>query len=230
MTGWTEYTLALVAFTASHFVPRIGDLRGRLIGRVGRRAYFSVYGLLSLALLVWVIVAAGRAPFVEVWPQAPWTRCAPNLLMPLATVLIVNGIGIAQPFTLGGKRQAVFDPADPGFAAISRHPLFLALALWSLAHLVPNGDLAHVILFGLFAALALAAIPIFDARAQAHFGPDTAPAFFRATGLFSLAPLANRSWRKRNGGRLVKRTAIGIILWAALLLGHTAVIGVSPLP
>ena len=76
MTGWTEYTLALVAFTASHFVPRIGDLRGRLIGRVGRRAYFSVYGLLSLALLVWVIVAAGRAPFVEVWPQAPWTRCS----------------------------------------------------------------------------------------------------------------------------------------------------------
>lgn len=230
MTGWTEYTLALVAFTASHFVPRIGDLRGRLIGLVGRRAYFSVYGLLSLALLVWVIVAAGRAPFVEVWPQAPWTRWAPNLLMPLAAVLIVNGIGIAQPFTLGGKRQAVFDPADPGFAAISRHPLFLALALWSLAHLVPNGDLAHVILFGLFAALALAAIPIFDARAQADLGRDTAPAFFRATGLFSLAPLANRSWRKRNGGRFMQRTAIGILLWAALLLSHAAVIGVSPLP
>ncbi len=44
---------------------RIGDLRGRLIVLMGRRAYFSFYGVLSLALLVWVLLAAGRAPFVE---------------------------------------------------------------------------------------------------------------------------------------------------------------------
>lgn len=230
MIGWTEYTLALVAFTASHFVPRIGDLRGRLIERVGRRVYFSVYGLISIALLIWVISAAGRAPFVELWPQSLWMRWLPNLAMPLAVVLIVNGIGIAQPFTLGGKRQATFDPADPGFAAISRHPLFLALALWSLSHLVVNGDLAHAILFGLFGALALVAIPIFDAQARHTLGPDTEQDYFRVTHLFSLTALGDRAWRGKNGGCLVKRTAIGLALWAVLLMSHTAVIGVSPLP
>ncbi|WP_370270237.1 NnrU family protein, partial [Nioella sp.] len=89
MTGWTEYTLALAIFIASHFLPRIGGLRDGLIAAVGRRVYFSAYGLLSLALLVWVIVAAGRAPYVELWPQVPWTRWVPTIASPIATVLVV---------------------------------------------------------------------------------------------------------------------------------------------
>lgn len=159
MTGWSEYALALALFVGSHFLPRVGGLRDRLIAAVGRRVYFSVYGLLSLALLVWVISAAGRAPYVELWPQMPWTRWVPNLAMPVAMVLAAIGAGLGQPYTLGGRRNAVFDPSDPGLAALSRHPLFLALALWAIAHLFPNGDLAHVILFGAFGLLALAAIP-----------------------------------------------------------------------
>tara|TARA_R100000322_G_scaffold166719_5_gene133606 strand:+ start:28483 stop:29172 length:690 start_codon:yes stop_codon:yes gene_type:complete len=228
--GWAEYALALAAFVGSHFVPRIGGLRERLIARVGRRTYFSVYGLVSVAVLIWVIVAAGRAPFVELWPQLPWMRWVPNVAMPLAAVLVAAGFGIAQPHTLGGKRGAVFDPERPGVAALSRHPLFLALALWASAHLVANGDLAHVILFAIFAALALGAIPVFDARARRALGPDAACAFFEASAVLSLAPLTQPAWRRENGGRLIKRAAIGLAVWAVLLGSHGAVIGVSPLP
>ncbi|MEC7761882.1 MAG: NnrU family protein [Pseudomonadota bacterium] len=229
MTGWTEYTLALALFVASHFLPRLGDLRGRLIARIGRRAYFAGYGLLSLALLVWVIAAAGRAPFVELWPQTGWTRWVPNLAMPVALILAAAGPGLRQPFTLGGKRGVPLDPADPGLAALSRHPLFVALALWALAHMVPNGDLAHVILFGLFAALALAAIPIFDARARQSLGPD-APAFFATTAILSLRPLARPTWCRANARSLAIRTAIAIALWLTLYALHGPVIGVPPTP
>lgn len=222
MTGWTEYTLALALFAASHFVPRLWGLRDRLIGAVGRRVYFSVYGLVSLALLVWVIAAAGRAPYVELWPQWPWTRWVPNVAMPVALVLVACGIGMAQPYTLGGRKS--FDPAQPGFAAMSRHPLFLALALWAGAHLVPNGDLAHVILFGSFTAMALAAIPAFDAKAR------RASDLLSHTALFSLRPLANPHWRRANLSRLLIRTAIGLILWMGTLHLHALVIGVSPFP
>ncbi|NVO29340.1 NnrU family protein [Donghicola sp. C2-DW-16] len=222
MTGWTEYTLALTLFAASHFVPRLWGLRDRLIGAAGRRVYFSIYGLISLALLVWVIAAAGRAPYVELWPQWPWTRWVPNLAMPVALVLATCGIGMAQPYTLGGRKS--FDPAQPGFAAISRHPLFLALALWAGAHLVPNGDLAHVILFGSFTAMALAAIPAFDAKAR------RASDLLSHTALFSLRPLANPHWRRANLRRLLIRTAIGLILWMGTLHLHALVIGVSPFP
>jgi uncharacterized membrane protein len=222
MTGWAEYTLALALFAASHFVPRLWGLRDRLIGAVGRRVDFSVYGLISLALLVWVIATAGRAPYVELWPQWPWTRWVPNVAMPVALVLVTCGIGMAQPYTLGGRKT--FDPAQPGFAAMSRHPLFLALALWAGAHLVPNGDLAHVILFGSFTAMALAAIPAFDARAR------RASDLLSHTALFSLRPLANPHWRRANLRRLLIRTAIGLILWMGTLHLHALVIGVSPFP
>jgi uncharacterized membrane protein len=229
MTGWTEYLLALAIFVASHVLPRFGGLRDRLIGAVGRRAYFSAYGLLSLALLVWVIVAAGRAPHVELWPQAPWTRWVPNIAMPMATVLIACGFGLRNPFTLGGKRDAIVDPDHPGFAAITRHPLFLALALWAGAHLVPNGDLAHVILFGCFSAMALAAIPAFDARARRSLGPQ-ATAFFKATATLSLQPLTDRVWLRDNARPLAIRTIIGLLIWVAALHLHGPLIGVTPFP
>ena len=229
MSGWTEYALALAIFVASHFLPRLGGIRERLIAALGRRAYFSAYGLLSLALLVWVIVAAGRAPYVEIWAQAPWTRWAPNLAMPLAAVLAACGVGLSYPHTLGGRRGASLDPADPGFAAVTRHPLFLALALWAGAHLVPNGDLAHVILFGSFTGMALAAIPLFDARARRALGPR-ADEVIRSTAILSLAPLADRRWLRSNSRRMALRAAMGVGLWLAALHLHARVIGVSPFP
>lgn len=229
MTGWTEYTIALAVFVASHFLPRVGGLRDRLIGAFGRRVYFAAYGLLSLALLAWLIGAAGRAPHVELWPQLPWTRWVPNIAMPVAVLLVACGAGLRNPFTLGGRRAAGLDLDAPGFAAVSRHPLFLALALWAGAHLVPNGDLAHVILFGSFTLMALAAIPAFDARARRRLGAD-APAFFRQTALLSLAPLTRPRWLRANGGRMAIRAAAGLILWIALLHLHAFVIGVSPFP
>ncbi len=226
MTGWTEFILAMAAFLGSHFLPRLGDLRGRMIRAVGRRLYFSAYGALSLALLIWVIVAAGRAPYVELWSQWPWMRWVPNLAMPVAAVLAAIGLGIRQPYTLGGRRRAGFDARDPGAAAVVRHPLLLSLAVWAAAHMVPNGDLAHVILFGGFALLALGAMPVFDLRARRSEGA----AFFEATSPLSLAPFADPVWRRRNGRALVLRAGVGLALWAGALLLHTWVIGVSPYP
>ena len=228
MTGWGEYALALAVFMASHLLPRLGGLRERLIGHFGRRAYFTAYGFLSLALLVWVIAAARRAPYVELWPQLPWMRWLPNLAMPLAAMLVTCGAGLRNPFPLGGARRP-FDPAAPGFAAVSRHPLFLALALWAGSHLVANGDLAHVILFGSFTVMALAAIPAFDARARRSLGPE-APAFFTGTALLSLAPLTCPGWRRANARALVLRALLGLGLWAAALHLQEVVIGLSPFP
>ncbi|SIO30254.1 NnrU family protein [Vannielia litorea] len=229
MTGWAEYALALALFVASHFLPRLGGLRERLIAALGRRGYFGLYGLLSTLLLVWLVSAAIRAPYVELWAQAPWARWVPNLAMPVALVLVACGLGIRQPFTLGGRKGAAFDPSDPGLAAISRHPLFLALALWAGAHLFPNGDLAMVLIFGSFSLMALAAIPAFDARARRVLGARAA-GFFSHTAILSLAPLARPEWRRRNGRRLALRAALGLALWLAALLLHEALIGVVPYP
>ena len=65
--GWTEFILAMVAFLGSHMVPSRPGLRRALVARLGRAGYGAAYGLLSLVLLIWVIAAAGRAPFVPLW-------------------------------------------------------------------------------------------------------------------------------------------------------------------
>lgn len=230
MTGSTEYAVALALFVASHFLPRLGGMREKLIGAVGRRTYFSLYGLVSVALLVWVIVAAGRAPYIELWPQLPWTRWVPNLAMPLAAILACWSLGMAQPFTLGGRRGAILDPDRPGLSALSRHPLFLALAIWAAAHLLANGDLAHVILFGSFLLMAVVAIPAFDGKARRALPRQTADRFFKRTSILSLAPLTDRSWLAANRRSLAYRSAVGLVLWLGALHLHSAVIGASPFP
>lgn len=228
--SWLAFAAALAAFMGSHYLPAAAGLRETWIARFGRRAYFTAYGLLSLVLLGWLIAAAGSAPYVELWPPAPWQRWLPNLAMPVAFVLAACGMGMPQPFTLGGRRAARFDPADPGLAAVTRHPLLLALGLWSGTHLVANGDLAHVILFGGFLAMALVAAGASDRRAARELPAGEAARFFGATALFSLRPFADPAWRRRTLPRLTVRAGVGLFLWLAALHLHEPVIGLSPVP
>lgn len=229
MTDWAAFTLAMGAFLCSHFVPRLWGLREKLIARLGRRLYFSAYGVLSLVLLTWVIIAAGRAPFVEIWPQQPWMRWLPNLAVPLAFVLASCGMGVANANTLGGARSKSFDPHDPGFTAISRHPLLMALLLWALAHLVANGDLAHVILFGSFAVFPLVAMWRFDKKTM-QLASSSASSLLGQSSWFSFAPLLSTDWRRNNRRHLGLRAGVGILLWIAALLLHETLIGVWPFP
>lgn len=126
MLGWAEFSLAMLGFVAGHALPM--RWRGTLIARLGRRGYLLGYSVMSLALLYWLILAAGRAPWCELWPQLGWMRWLVNLAMPLAIALAV----------LGG-----------------RFGLMAGFALWAGAHLIANGDLAHVVMFGVMLAYAL---------------------------------------------------------------------------
>lgn len=228
--SWLPFAAALTIFIGTHYLPAATGLREGAVARVGPRVYFTAYGLLSLVLLGCLIAAAGSAPYVELWPAAPWQRWLPNLAMPLAFGLAACGIGMPQPFTLGGRRAARFDPADPGLAAVSRHPLLLALGLWSGSHLVANGDLAHVLLFGSFLIMALLAIRASDRRALRDLPPGDGARFFATTALFSLRPFADAGWRRRSLPRLAVRAGIGLLLWFSALQLHETVIGLSPLP
>lgn len=230
LSGWAEFALALVVFMASHFLPRVGGLRETLIGKIGRRAYFAGYGIISLVVLFWLIGSASRAPYVEIWAASEWTRKVPAVVMPFAIVLAVIGIGTRWPFTLGSKEATAFDPAKPGLAALTRHPLLWGLALWSAAHLPPNGDFAHVLLFGGFAVMSLAAMPIFDRRAKAALATGDTARWFQSAPLLSFETLSDPNWLSANGRDLTWRLAIAAVTWAVAFGLHSTVIGVSPSP
>ena len=223
MAAWTEFALALAAFLLSHLVPAAAGLRAGLVARLGRAGYGAAYGTLSLVLLIWVIAAAGRAPFLPLWDQEPWMRWLPNLAMPLAVLLVCLAAGAPNPLSFGG-RAAGFDPARPGIAGVVRHPLPWALALWAGAHLVANGDLAHVILFGCFGLYAVLGMAMIDRRKQAQWGRDMWITRASATGTWPFGG----NWRSYRPA--LWRIGLAVLVWVTLLHLHELVIGVTPFP
>ena len=221
--GWFEFIAAYGVFFLSHLIPVRPPLRPWLQDRLGRAGFTFTYSLLSVAVLAWLVAAAGRAPHVPLWGWAPWQVWVPLVVMLPVCVILALSIARPNPFSFGGARDESFDPARPGITRWTRHPLLAAITLWSVAHVVPNGDLAHVILFGTFALFALAGRWLIDRRKRRGMGArwDALRAATAAAALFP-PPVSK-------GGAAV-RLAAGAGLYALLLWLHPWLFGVSPLP
>lgn len=229
MGGWGEFVLAFVFFFASHMLPTRPPVRAALVGVLGERLYLAAYALLSIGALAFVIAAAGRAPYVELWPFRPWQLWAPNLAMPLVCLLAAYGVAAPNPLSIAGRRSAPFDPDRPGIAGLTRHPILWAFALWAGAHLVPNGDLAHVIVFGAFLLFALLGILLLDRRLRRRLGDSAWQRLAARTSAVPFAALLAGRWRPRGMPDPV-RLMIAVAVYAIFMLLHRPVIGVPPFP
>ena len=219
--GWLEFGLAWVAFFLTHSLPLRPPLRPWLQKWLGRRGFTIFYSALSLAVLTWLIGAAGRAPFAPLWDWAPWQAHVPLTVMLPVCLILALSLGRPNPFSFGGARNERFDPARPGIVRLTRHPMLLALALWAAAHVVPNGDLAHVLLFGTFAVFAALGIRLVDRRRQRELGAEWQR--LRAAVAASRAVFRPESW----AGAIARLTA-GAALYAGLIWLHPWLFGVSP--
>lgn len=218
MLAWSEFIAAFAIFFASHAIPVRPGVKGLIVARIGSQGFTLAYSALSIAMLTWLIVAAGRAPYVMVWPFAPWQLWVPVVVNAVAMVILALGTARPNPLSFGGTRNDEFDPGSPGIVGWMRHPLLVAIGLWAAAHVVPNGDLAHVILFGVFFLFALAGMKIIDRRKRRYMGAETWSRLTKTARRIEITP-----------GGLV-RVGIGLGLYALVLWLHDPVIGVSPLP
>lgn len=225
----TNLILAVLAFLASHAIPALKPVRGALVARLGERTYQVLYSALSLAMIGWLGLAYARAPYVEIWAVRPWMIWVPVLVMPFACLLLVGALTAANPLSVSGSRTA-FDPARPGIVSVTRHPLMAAFALWAGAHLVPNGDAASLILFGLLFVLSLLGPPSLDAKRRAVLGEAEWRRLAGATSSLPLAAVLAGRTRLDLAGIGLGRLAAALVLYGLLLLAHPWVIGVSPLP
>ncbi|WP_297774445.1 NnrU family protein [uncultured Roseovarius sp.] len=218
--GWGEFIVAFGVFFLSHSVPVRPSVRAHLVDRLGQRGFTLAYSVLSLAVLGWVIAAAGRAPFVPVWGWATWQPHVTLTLMLAVCLILGLAIGRPNPFSFGGARNHLFDPERPGLVRITRHPMLLALALWAFGHMIPNGDLAHVILFGSFAGFAVLGRVLIDRRKRREMGAEwlRLDKAVRAQGPSPARPLV-----------AVLRLTLGVALFMLLLGAHPYVFGVAPL-
>ena len=128
--------LGLLLFLGVHSTRIVADSwRTRVRARVGEQAFKVIYSVLSLGgflLIIWGFGIAREAPTL-LWLPPNGLRHAAALLNVLAFVLIA----------------AAYVPGN-AIKARLRHPMVLGTKTWALAHLIANGNLAHVVLFGAF--------------------------------------------------------------------------------
>ncbi len=128
--------LGLLVFLGVHSVRIVADgWRARVVSRGGANAWKGLYSLASLAGFVLIIWGFGQARMqpMQLWSPPPGMRHVASLLTLLAFVLLA----------------AAYVPGN-GIKARVHHPMVLGVKVWALAHLLANGNLAHVVLFGAF--------------------------------------------------------------------------------
>ena len=155
--------LGLVLFLGVHSV-RIfaNDWRTQTIAGRGEGTWKGLYSLLSIAgfgLIIWGYGLARQQPVV-LWVPPVGMRHVAALLTLIAFVLLV----------------AAYVPRN-GIKARLHHPMVISVKVWAFAHLLCNGNLADVVLFGAFlvwAALSFRAARARDRAAQTVYPAGTA--------------------------------------------------------
>lgn len=184
----------LILFLGVHSVAIVDAAwRDRMVARFGELPWKALYGLIALIGLVLIVngyADARRAVDPIVIYQAPfWLRHVTLLLMLPVFVLLLAAY-------LPGRIQT-----------LTKHPMLLAVKVWALAHLLANGTLADLLLFGSFLAWAVT-----DRISLKRRAPTPVPG----------AP----------AGRFNDATALGggVLLYLLFLFWlHEALFGVSPL-
>jgi uncharacterized membrane protein len=184
---------ACAYFLLIHFGVSGTRLRDALTGKLGERAYRGLFSLASLIGIGWVIYAYRRAPLIPTWGLVLGFRQAAYVLVFIAFLLVVIGILTPSPTQVGMESRL-----DPGMARgmvrITRHPFLWGVALWAATHLVLNGDVASLMLFGTFLVLAIGGTASIDAKRRRKF-PQRWPEFAQATSNVPFAAMARGSSR-----------------------------------
>ena len=221
--------LASACFLLIHFGVSGTRLRDVLVARLGDGPYRGVFSLASLAGIVWMGYAYARAPLLETWGRLPGLHPAAFAVALLGVLLAVLGLAAPNPTSVGREATLAQGAAGVrGITRITRHPFLWGVALWALVHLVVNGDLASLTLFGALLVLALGGTGSIDAKRRRRFGREWQD-FAASTSNVPFAAIA--SGRNRLGSALreigLLRAAIAVAVYALLFAAHGRVVGVA---
>lgn len=193
----TLLILGLVLFLGTHVFTSLRAPRAQLIGRFGENAFkggYTVLSIIGLCLVVYGFDIYRGTAWTEIWSPPTWTRHLALLInLPIFILLAAtNSKGWIQ--------------------ARTKHPMLLAVKLWATAHLLANGDLGTMLMFGGFLAWAVIARISIKRRAEE---PGRAASIAAA----------------RFGRRDVVAIIVGLALYVAFVLWlHPLLIGVAVLP
>jgi uncharacterized membrane protein len=183
--------LGLVLFLGIHIFTTLRTPRAAVIGRLGEGPYKGLYSLIAavgLVLIVWGFSRYRSEGYIQVW-NPPFSIFHPIALVLLWFALVALTATYAPPSRI---------------KSLLRHPMLVAVKAWALSHLLVNGDLGSLLLFG-----GLLIWAIYDRIAVKRRGDVGAP---------TVASFG------RNDAIVV---VIGTIAYVAILWLHDSIIGVA---
>jgi uncharacterized membrane protein len=180
----TILVLGLIVFLGMHAFSMARSSRAALISRIGEGPYKGLYSLVSLAGIVLISIGYGQyraSGYIQVWDPPVWTRHLALLLVWIAFVCFVAAY-------LPGRIKRTL-----------KHPMLAGVKIWAFAHLIANGDLGSILLFGSFLFWVVTArISVKRRDVAAQHGGTAAPAGLRndalAVGIGTVAYLAFLFW------------------------------------
>lgn len=220
--------IATFAFAAIHIVPS-SFLRDAVVSRIGNLPYLGLFSLLSGVFMVWMVMAYIDAPDGPVfWQLENEARYAAIVLMVFAVIFFVSAYTTKNPTAIGNEKSATDLKARGGINAITRHPLMWSFVLWSIAHLLNNGDLRSIIFFGGFGGVALVGTFMIDRKRAKALGSDWIGFKEGTSNIPFLAVLQGKA--SLSIKQLWWRVLAGLFVFMASFHLHTMVIGASPFP
>jgi uncharacterized membrane protein len=188
--GLAVMILGLVLFLGIHTLPAQRELRARAISAMGEGSYKLVYALISvlgIALIAWGFAHYRATGWIDIWNPPKALKHITLALMLPAVILVVAAFLRGHIYTS------------------LKHPMLAGVKLWAAAHLLANGDLGSIILFGSFLGWA-----VFDRISLKRRSDAGGP------------PIPVGGW-----GNDVIAVAVGIVVYLALAFAfHPVVIGV----
>jgi uncharacterized membrane protein len=138
--GLGTMILGLAVFVGGHAFATFRAERAAAVARVGEWPYKGVFSLVALIGIVLICIGFSQyrdASLIELWHPPAWTRHITVALMWPAVICLV----------------AAYSRGD--IQRVLKHPFLVGVKLWALAHLIANGDLGGIILFGSILAWAV---------------------------------------------------------------------------
>jgi uncharacterized membrane protein len=185
--------LGLVLFLGLHLIRTVAPgVRTAMVARMGVSGWKVMHASVAVVSMIILIYGYSVAPVINVWFPPMGMHHLTVTLMLFATICLVAGL-------LPAGRIVV----------LTKHPMVLAIKIWALSHLLSNGDLRSIILFGAF--LAWGVILRISMKRRQRAGEIVQRPFVSAKyDLYAVV--------------------LGIVVWAAITFKlHEMLIGVAPL-
>lgn len=178
------FAAALGGFVLLHVLVSGSRLRGPIVAALGVVPFRALFSGASLALIVALVLTwgdAARHPSNRVlWNLGEPGRLAALVLVNLGFLFAVGGVLGINPTAAGLERTLQQPFEGTGFIRITRHPFLWGVVFWAIGHLLANGTVAALALFGGLGAMCLLGTRSIDRKTAAR-GAASWPDFRAAT-------------------------------------------------